>query len=185
MIELAMHISDIVENSVNAGAKNVIIQIEEKTNEDQLIIAIHDDGRGMDEVMVKRALDPFVTTKEGKKVGLGLSLLAEAARKTGGKMGISSKPHQGTHVEAVFVFSHVDRQPLGNMTDTLWTLIIGNPDVEFSYTVIQDNHLMEWNTGEIKKQFGNMNRSSPDVFHFIRQELEKVEAVRSTPKIKE
>jgi len=182
MIELAMHIIDIVENSVNAGARNVTIRIEENSKSDRLIISIHDDGSGMDEEMLDMALDPFVTTKAGKKVGLGLSMLAEAARKAGGEMTVSSRFGHGTCVEATFVSNHVDRQPIGNMTDTLLTLIIGSPDVEFSYTVIRDNKILEWNTGKIREQFGDIMRCSSDVLDFIRKELEVVEEERSLSK---
>ena len=171
MLELSMHILDIVENSVAAGAKNVSISIGEYSDRDAFIVEIKDDGQGMDKEMLKKALDPFVTTKQGKKVGLGLSMLAEAARKAGGQMRVISHAGEGTSIRATFGLTHVDRQPLGNIVETMITLIIGCHDVEFSYTHFKDGEEFNWNTGRIRDVFGDVIRSQPDVVDFIQNEL--------------
>jgi signal transduction histidine kinase len=64
MPDLSMHILDIVENSTRAGAKNVSLDIVEESAENLLTIAIKDDGKGMTAEELKRALDPFYTTKK-------------------------------------------------------------------------------------------------------------------------
>ena len=63
MLELALHILDIAENSVRAGAKTVFIDIAEDRTKDRLSIEIRDDGAGMDEATVKKAMDPFTPPK--------------------------------------------------------------------------------------------------------------------------
>ena len=166
-----MHILDIVENSVNAGATEVTVSIEENQKLDRLNIEITDNGKGMDDAMVEKALDPFVTTKEGKKVGLGLSMLSEAARKAGGEMTMDSRPGKGTIVRATFGLTHLDRQPLGDMTETMITLIIGNPDVEFRYSYKTERSALTWSTERIREVFGDVFRSHPDVIDFIREEF--------------
>jgi DNA mismatch repair ATPase MutL len=134
MEELALHILDIVENSLRAGATEVEIAVIENSLADSLTIEITDDGSGMDAATVEQALDPFFTTKSVRKVGLGLSLFREAARAAGGDLAIDSNPDRGTHIKATFQASHVDRQPLGDMGKTLKVLIIANPEVHFRYT---------------------------------------------------
>ena len=134
MEELALHILDIVENSLRAGATEVEITVIEDSSTDSLSIEITDDGSGMDAATVEQALDPFFTTKSVRKVGLGLSLFREAARAAGGNLSIASNPDQGTRIMATFQASHVDRQPLGDMGKTLKVLIIANPEVDFRYT---------------------------------------------------
>ncbi|GAH27501.1 unnamed protein product, partial [marine sediment metagenome] len=57
--------------------------------------ALIDDGKGMDEKTLKDVLDPFFTTKNTRKVGLGLSLLAQSAEESGGSIKIESKTGQG------------------------------------------------------------------------------------------
>ncbi|MDP1992946.1 MAG: ATP-binding protein, partial [Syntrophales bacterium] len=64
MPDLAMHILDIVENSTRAGAKNVSLDIVEDSKTNTVTISIIDDGKGMTEEELKRALDPFYTTKK-------------------------------------------------------------------------------------------------------------------------
>jgi len=129
-----LHILDIVENSIRAGAKDVEIRIVEDLKADRLEIEIRDDGAGMDQATLGKVLDPFFTTKSVRKVGLGLSLFREAARAAGGDMTVQSEPGKGTWVKATFQHSHVDRQPLGDMANTLRTLIVANPEVRFRYS---------------------------------------------------
>ena len=171
MIELAMHIMDIVENSVRAGADKVSISIDEEENEDKLILEIRDNGMGMDDGMVQNALDPFVTTKNGKKIGLGLSMLADAAEKSGGKMVLDSKRGKGTTVKAVFGLTHMDRQPMGNILETMIVLIVGNPGVEFECSYSKNKRVQYWSTSNLKEQFSDNFLCHPEVMDYIREKL--------------
>ena len=133
MLELSLHILDVVENSTRAGAKTVNIDIIEDTTRDILSLEIRDNGSGMSEDVLKKAMDPFFTTKTVRNVGLGLPMLAQAAERTNGKFIIESKGGEGTRVAVEFKLSHIDRQPLGDIASTLVTLIAGNTDVDFIY----------------------------------------------------
>lgn len=133
MEDLSLHILDIVENSIRAKASRIEIKVVEDTAKDLLTIEIEDNGQGIDAETVKKVLNPFFTTKRTRKVGLGLSLLSQAARESGGDVEIESKVGRGTRVKATFGYSHIDRKPLGNMEATLTTLIVGNPEVDFIY----------------------------------------------------
>lgn len=133
MEDLSLHILDIVENSIRAKASTVMIKVVEDIEKDLLTIEIRDNGQGMDEETVKKVLDPFFTTRTTRKVGLGLSLLSQAARESGGNIEIESQAGGGTRVKATFGYSHIDRKPVGNMEATLTTLIVGNPEVDFIY----------------------------------------------------
>ena len=133
MEDLSLHILDIAENSIRAKASRVEIKVVEDIAKDSLTIEIEDNGQGIDAETVKKVLNPFFTTKMTRKVGLGLSLLSQAARESGGDVEIESKVGRGTRVKATFGYSHIDRKPLGNMEATLTTLIVGNPEVDFIY----------------------------------------------------
>ena len=91
MEDLSLHILDIAENAISAKAKKIEILIIEEPGEDRLTIEIQDDGMGMDEEVSKKAVDPFFTTRSSRKVGLGLSLMAQAAQEAGGMLRIESK----------------------------------------------------------------------------------------------
>ncbi len=139
MEDISLHILDLVENSIVAGAGNVEIKISEDLKEDLLKVEIIDDGRGMDESILKQALDPFFTTKTVRKVGLGLSLFREAARAANGDLSIQSEAGRGTELIATFQHSHIDRKPMGDMTKTMMTLIIGHPGIRFRYRHRKDD----------------------------------------------
>lgn len=151
MEDLSLHILDIVENSIRACAKKIEIKIIEEKKKDLLTIEIIDDGKGMDEKTLKNVLDPFFTTKNTRKVGLGLSLLAQSAEESGGSIEIESKPGQGTKVKATFGYSHIDRKPLGDIYESLKVLIIANPDINFIYKYQKDDVGYRLDTKEIKK----------------------------------
>ncbi len=149
MEDLSLHVLDVAENAVAAGAKRVDIRIEQEEENDLLVIEIQDDGKGMDAEDLKRAADPFYTTKTGKRIGLGLSLLTQAAREADGTMEIKSQPGSGTLVRATFKESHIDRRPLGNMADTLSALVAGNPGVRFTYTYTSGETRLSMDTADI------------------------------------
>ena len=75
MEELALHVLDLAQNSLAAGATLVIIIINEDTMANRLTIGIEDNGRGMESEFVVQVLDPFTTTRTTRRVGLGLSLI--------------------------------------------------------------------------------------------------------------
>jgi signal transduction histidine kinase len=89
--ELSLNILDIIENSINAKAKNIYLAIVEDDIADKLEITVKDDGVGMDDDFLKIMFDPFTTTSTKKKVGLDLPLLKEGAEECGGGIRIESK----------------------------------------------------------------------------------------------
>ena len=133
MEDLSLHILDIVENSLRANARNIEIQIIENRTEDTLTLEVKDDGEGMSEETRAHAADPFFTTKNGKKTGLGLPFLAQSAREAGGKLEIESAEGKGTTVRAVFQRSHIDRKPIGSLEETLRCLTATHPGVNFCF----------------------------------------------------
>jgi PAS domain S-box-containing protein len=63
-------------------------------------LSIADNGMGMDEKIIERAIEPFFTTKDvGQGTGLGLSTAHGLALQLGGALTISSKPGLGTTID--------------------------------------------------------------------------------------
>ena len=133
MRELSLNILDIVTNSIEAQSSRVIICIEELQRDNIFRIRIRDNGRGMSREIQKKVLDPFVTSRTTRPVGMGLSLLSQAARQAGGTVAIQSALGKGTTVTAEFKKNHLNRSPMGNIADTIVNLIIGNLDIHFYY----------------------------------------------------
>lgn len=148
-----MHILDIVENSLRAGAKRVEIILTEDTVEDVLTLKITDDGEGMTPEACVRAADPFFTTKPGHRTGLGLALLAQAAREAGGELRVSSLSGVGTTVRATFRWSHPDRRPLGDISATLEALVAANPAVDFVCEQRRGADVVRFDTREVRRRW--------------------------------
>ena len=83
MKEISLHILDIAQNSITAGAAHLELRLEEEPS-GRLTLTVTDDGKGMSPELLARVLDPFSTTRTTRKMGLGLPLLRLAAEQTGG-----------------------------------------------------------------------------------------------------
>jgi hypothetical protein len=171
MMELSMHVLDVVENSTRAGAQRVSIAITEDRKQDDLTIVITDDGTGMEPETLKKVLDPFYTSKTVRRVGLGLPLFSQAAKKAGGSFSVESKAGEGTKVSAHFKHHHIDRQPLGNMAKTMVTLIAGCPDVDFVYThqIMESTYVLD--TSEIKQELEDVPINNTSILRFIEEDI--------------
>jgi hypothetical protein len=67
---------------------------------DYVRIRVTDTGDGMDEPTLRRAVEPFFTTKPvGRGTGLGLSMIHGLAAQSGGAFGLESAPGRGTTAE--------------------------------------------------------------------------------------
>lgn len=168
MRELTLHLLDIAANSVSALSQNIYIEVVEDTIQDRLYMSVKDDGKGMDAEMVKKVVDPFVTTRTTRKVGLGIPLLKAAAESCNGWFKIESELGKGTQVEVEFQRSHIDRMPLGDLSTTILTMIIGSPEVHwtFRYRFNQDEFF--FNDEPVKKELDGVPLSDPMVISFLR-----------------
>lgn len=150
MEDLSLHILDIVENSIAASARRIEILIVEDRKKDLLLIEIKDDGKGMDAETRERALDPFYTLRTTRRVGLGIPLLAQAARECDGSFEIKSEPGKGTTVKAVFRYSHPDRKPLGDVFETIRMITVGRPELELRYEHRIDDSVRRFDTRDVR-----------------------------------
>ncbi len=171
MEDLSLHILDIVENAIRAAAQHVWITITEDAARDELVVEITDDGVGMSENLKNKAADPFTTTKKTSRVGLGIPLLEQAAQESGGNLSITSEPGKGTTVRATFQQSHIDRKPLGAMSQTLLTLIAGNPTIDFTYRHTRNNQTVHFDTAAWKQELEGIPINNPEVLRLIKKIL--------------
>ena len=134
MRELALHILDLIENSIRAQATIVGVTISADPERDWLAIVIEDNGTGL-QVTPAQALDPFYTTKNAKRTGLGLSLFQAAAEAAGGRLtiGKSELGAVGVKVTAEMRLTHIDRTPLGDLSGTLAGVVCLNPEIDFRF----------------------------------------------------
>ncbi len=174
MQDLSLHILDIVENSMQAGATKIEITVNEDLINNLLKIKIKDNGKGMDKKTLKKVLDPFYTTKTVRRVGLGLSLFAQTVKEAEGKIEIKSKKGKGTVVEAIMKYNHIDRKPLGNICDTIMSLIATKGTfIDFIYEHCKNNNYFIFDTREIKDLLNGIPINHPKVIKFLRQKIKE------------
>ena len=166
---MSLHILDIMENSIDAQARRIEIRIDEDPGKDSLTLEILDDGKGMDTRTLQKATDPFFTTRKTRRFGLGLSMISESAKATGGELTVESAPGKGTRVRATFQRSHIDMKPLGDIGQTLLTLIAGHPDIELSYSHTIGGETFSFDT----REFRGLSINSPQVLRQIGEQIRK------------
>ncbi|MGE5585441.1 MAG: ATP-binding protein [Bacillota bacterium] len=171
MRELSLHVLDIVQNSIAAGARTVDVVISEDEACDLLTIEVADDGAGIPADILESVLDPFYTTRSTRRVGLGLPLFREAARAAGGDLHVESRPDQGTRVRATFKMSHIDRAPLGDMAQTVALLVVCNPDVRFRYRHTRGHVEFSFDSAEFRNMLGDIPPTNPALAAVLKEAL--------------
>lgn len=172
MKELSLNILDIAENSVKAGASLIKIFITETA--EKLTITISDNGCGMNDEILKSVENPFYTTRTTRKVGMGIPLLKLAAEQSGGSVKIVSTTqgeNHGTCVTADFFKNHIDFTPLGDITQTLITLIQGHTDIDFLFKHKTENGEVNLDTAELRKVLDGIPLNTYDVIVWIKEYL--------------
>lgn len=167
MRELSMHILDLAQNSIVAGASLIEIEVIADTQADTLKITIRDNGKGMSPEFLARVEDPFTTTRTTRRVGLGIPMFAEAAHECDGDLTVQSELGKGTSVEATFKLSHIDRAPLGDIASTLIALIAANPNIDFRYRQQLDAEEFVLDTRDIKRELAGVPINENAVLKWI------------------
>lgn len=85
----------------NSGARTenymACVTVSTKTQKDNIVIAIKDNGLGIPTEIRDKIFQPFFTTKDtGKGTGLGLSLSNEIIKAHGGEISLKTKVNEGT-----------------------------------------------------------------------------------------
>ena len=175
MKELSLNILDIAQNSISANADLICITVNENAVNDFLKIIISDNGKGMSKEFLKTVTDPFSTTRKTRKVGMGISLLKLVAEQTNGTFEIESELGIGTTVTATFGLNHIDRPPLGNIEQSISSLVSCNEHIDFVYTRLINGNEFVFDTREIKKILNGVSLAEPDVIIWIQEYIKENE----------
>lgn len=174
MNEISLHILDILQNSIKAGATLITVIIEVDEQHGTMTVRITDNGCGMDEEYVQRVTDPFTTGRTTRRVGLGIPLFKASAEATGGTLSVVSEKGKGTEVTAVFYYTHIDCPPLGNMTDTFVAQVMSHPELDFEYRFVTDKGQMEISTVQMRQILGeDVALNEPSVIGWMRESIEE------------
>ncbi len=171
MKELSLNVLDITKNSVKAKATLIDISLVEVGS--LLTMTITDNGCGMKSEVVETVMNPFYTTRTTRKVGMGIPLLMLAAEQTGGTVTIESRHEEefpdghGTVVTAMFFTDHIDFTPIGDMVSTMETLIMGSPEIDFTFVHDRNGQRVELDTRQLREVLGDVPLDSYEVVQWI------------------
>ena len=143
---------------------------QQEASEGRMIaISVADNGAGMDEETLSRAIEPFFTTKTaGKGTGLGLSQVYGFATQSGGDVRIESEPGRGTTVTLLLpCSSSAERLAGDDRTAAVRTPRVGR------LLLVEDNHEVGEFAQALLSELGHRVRwahSAEQALDFARQE---------------
>jgi len=172
MRTIAEHIMDIVQNSIRAEATLIEVIINECKKNNICTLTITDNGSGMDARTLQQAVDPFFTSRNTRKVGLGIPLLKQNAEAAGGYLELASKLQEGTTLKAGFQLSHIDKPPLGDMGNTMYLLFLGCPKGKLVYQHVTDDGGFSINSEELKESLGKISLQKREIMNGIIELIE-------------
>lgn len=173
MPDIAMHLLDIVFNSIRAKATLIKIYINESIKEDKIECRVEDNGCGMDEKTVEAVQNPFFTTRTTRDVGLGIPLFKEGALQTGGSFQLNSEVGHGTVIEVSYVKSHLDCPSMGDLQETIVTLIQADASIEYELVYTWDEGCFEMKTTEIKEILDGVPINEPDIILWLKEYIKE------------
>lgn len=171
MRDLSLHLLDLAENAIRAEAGLIQITIREDLKNNWFEMTIEDNGKGMDAQMLNKVTDPFTTSRTTRKVGLGIPLMKDTCERAGGRFRIDSEPGKGTKVQAEMVYDHIDRPPLGNIIETLISLLLYGEKTDIIYRHYYDDRSFCFSTIEIKEMLSGAPIDAPQVLAWAKEYL--------------
>lgn len=154
-------IADLVQNAIEAGASR--IELDVYTGPDTVEVRVADNGKGMSEEQLRRAVEPFYSEPgkhDSRRVGLGLPLLYQTAEAANGSVDLRSAPGVGTTVRFSFDARHVDTPPLGDLARTVLGLMTFEGAYELCVTRRTANGEYRVSRHELLQTLGNLEESS-------------------------
>lgn len=153
-------VTDLVQNSIEAGASQVTLEVS--TNPEHIEVCIIDNGKGMDAATQERAFDPFYSEAgkhDHRQVGLGLPLLKQTAEATGGAVKIQSELGKGTTVRFYVASQHWDTPPLGDLVMTVLGLMSFKRVYNLTFTRKTQQDSYQISRNELIEVLGNLEEA--------------------------
>ena len=174
MRDLSLHLLDLAQNSITAGASLVTIRIA-VDEAGILTMDLIDDGKGMSPELLERVTSPFATTRTTRKVGLGIPMMKENAEKAGGTFRLESELGKGTPLTATLDTRNIDCLPLGDLTGTLLSLMLTNPlSPDFLFEGKTPKGDCSFDTRVVRQLLGNdIPFNEPSVAAWLKEALEE------------
>lgn len=173
MKDIALHVLDLVQNSISAKADLIEIEIEENPIKNTYVLSIKDNGRGMAPEFLAKVRDPYTTTRTTRKVGMGIPLLLQNAEAAGGKLEIDSKVGVGTELRATFQLDHIDRLPIGDIAGVIIMTVSMNPNLNFIYRHVGPKGEYIFDTRAVKEVLEGLPINEIGIQKYLKELIEE------------
>lgn len=171
MNDLSLYLLDIAQNSIAAKADIIEITIVEDFDGNRLELTIKDNGTGMSDEVIQLVTNPFYTTRTTRRVGLGIPFLKMAANLANGDLEISSELGKGTIIKTWFELNNVNTPPLGDITETLFILMIHPEIKDLKYVHRYQMDTFEFSSSTIKDILDGVPFTEPSVMTYLKSYL--------------
>ena len=148
-------VADVAANSIEAGARNVRVDVVEEGG--RITLTVKDDGKGMDEATKARAFNPFYTEPgkhDKRKVGMGLPFVKQTCDACGGSVSLESEKGVGTTLVCTFSADSIDLPPMGNLPQAVLSLFAFDGDFDLAFRHRKGGEEYEISRLELKDAVG-------------------------------
>jgi len=106
LINLLINAANAFGKTVDENSRVDLVVSMDDSKENQLIIEVSDNGRGMDEKILEKIFDPFFTTNPSEEgTGLGMYIVHNLIEKIGGRIQVESKLGGGSKFTVILTAS--------------------------------------------------------------------------------
>ncbi len=169
MEDIAMHILEILMNSIKAGASKIILTIYDSLQDDVIAISVEDNGKGMDEAMTKKAADPFTTSRTTRKIGMGLAFMKGLAETCNGTFEIRSQVGVGTVVRASVQKLNIDTPGLGDIGEMMMEAIQSDENIDYVLDYKTDFNQFVFESETVKRELDGVSLLEPEILLWIKE----------------
>ena len=96
--ELRTALSNVIFNAVDAMPDGGKIILRTYQDGEEIVLEVTDTGMGMSDEVLRRAMEPFFTTKDEQGTGMGLAMVYGTLQRHSGRLEVQSEVGQGTTV---------------------------------------------------------------------------------------
>lgn len=178
MEDLAMHLLELLMNSLEHSAKRIELYIFYSTIKNRIFFKVKDDGEGMVQDFASSATDSFVTTRSTRKIGMGLAFMKSLVDYTNGQYSINSKVNAGTTICFDVQKDHIDLPPLGNIGELAMFALCKNPDISFFLEFKTDDNTFCFDSEKVTEEVGGLSYNDPQIQLWIKDYInEGIESI--------
>jgi hypothetical protein len=171
MQDLAMIALELLQNSLAAEASKIdfTVKLDQPDGSSQMIVK--DNGKGMDEALLKKVSSPFTTSRTTRKVGLGVAFFTQAITQADGAWSITSHPGEGTTISARWKSDHWDAPPIGNLGEAVMFVLQSHPNLQLNFNFDFNSNTYRFDSKVLESAIAPVPLSELAILHWIENEI--------------